>query len=76
MGRDVLSEVRLFENYFFTMRLGWDEGVAGACVGEKRKLIIPSGKAYGRNGIPGVIGQDATLVFNVQLLSINNKNEL
>ena len=56
--------------------IGWDEGVVGACVGEKRRLIIPSGKAYGMPGIPGVIGKDATLVFNVKVLAINGKQEL
>ena len=55
---------------------GWDEGVTGACVGEKRRLIIPAGKAYGPRGIPGVIPGGATLAFNVELLSINNNEEL
>ena len=29
---------------------GWDEGLFGSCAGEKRKLIIPSGKGYGASG--------------------------
>jgi FKBP-type peptidyl-prolyl cis-trans isomerase len=50
---------------------GWDQGVLGMKVGEKRKLTIPPSLAYpgGRPGIPA----NSTLIFEVQLLDINPK---
>ena len=47
---------------------GWDEGVVGMKVGGRRKLTIPSEMGYGKQGFPGAIPPDATLVFEVELL--------
>ncbi len=49
---------------------GWEEGVQGMCVGERRKLVIPSGKGYGASG-SGKIPGGATLVFDIELMGID-----
>lgn len=49
---------------------GWDDGVKGMKVGEKRKLVIPSELGYGPQAV-GSIPANSTLIFEVDLLKIN-----
>lgn len=48
---------------------GWDEGIVGMQVGEKKTLVIPPEKAYGPNDY-GPIPGNSTLTFEVELLEI------
>ena len=49
---------------------GWEEGVLGMCVGEKRKLIVPPDLGYGDQGAGDIIPGGATLYFEVELIEI------
>lgn len=52
---------------------GWDEGVSTMVPGERAKFTIQSHKAYGARGSPPTIPANATLVFDVELLSWTNE---
>ena len=74
-GRVFDSSVERDEPFQFVLGVGqviagWDQGVALLSVGEKARLTIPPELAYGKNGYPGAIPPNATLVFEVELLAI------
>jgi len=49
---------------------GWDIGVTGMKVGEKRKLEINPEFAYGEAGVGSIIPPNAKLIFDVELVEI------
>lgn len=51
--------------------VGWDKGLEGACIGEKRHLTIPADEGYGSRGVPGVIPANSPLHFHVEVMGKN-----
>jgi putative hemolysin len=49
---------------------GWEQGILGMQIGEKRKLTIAPELAYGQAGAGELIPSNATLIFEVELLTI------
>ncbi|KAG0364659.1 peptidyl-prolyl cis-trans isomerase FKBP2-like protein [Gamsiella multidivaricata] len=75
------SSVDRGRSFDFTLGIGqvikgWDQGLVGMCVGEKRKLTIPPNMAYGSRAMGAAIPANSALVFDVELLRINGKDEL
>lgn len=51
---------------------GWDVGLLGMCVGERREMYVPPILGYGSKGFPRAgVPPDATIVYDIELLSIN-----
>jgi peptidylprolyl isomerase len=50
---------------------GWDQGLVGMKAGGRRELIIPPDLGYGPQGSPPTIPGNATLVFIVDMVSID-----
>ena len=52
---------------------GWEQGLLGMKVGEKRRLTIPPDLGYGAKGAGAVIPPNATLVFEIEMLGIRGR---
>lgn len=54
---------------------GWDEGVVGMLLGEKRELKIAPEMGYGDRGAGSAIPPGATLIFEVELMGLQDPND-
>ncbi|TFK18298.1 hypothetical protein FA15DRAFT_628037 [Coprinopsis marcescibilis] len=52
---------------------GWDDGLQGMCVGEKRILTIPASLAYGSREVGNLIPANSALVFDTELVHLDSK---
>jgi FK506-binding protein 2 len=71
-GNDVSLFFVLGKQPFGQFPPGWDVGLVGMCVGERRRLILPPALGYGPSGLPRRnIPPNATLQYDVTLVSLN-----
>ena len=54
---------------------GWDQGVDGMLIGEKRVLTIAPDMGYGSRGAGNVIPPNATLIFEVELFDLESPTD-
>jgi FKBP-type peptidyl-prolyl cis-trans isomerase len=49
---------------------GWDQGIVGMRPGGRRRIVVPPELGYGRRGAGAKIPPNATLIFEVELVSV------
>ncbi|EUB61507.1 Peptidyl-prolyl cis-trans isomerase FPR2 [Echinococcus granulosus] len=49
---------------------GWNKGILGMCLQEKRRIFVPSSMGYGAGGRPPDVPENADLVFDIELSHI------
>ena len=53
--------------------VGWDDGVKGACIGEKRRVVVPARYGYGAEGIEGLVPKGATIILEIEVLELEDR---
>ena len=79
-GNKFDSSVDRGEKFHFTLGSGqvikgWDQGVAGMLIGEKRELTIAPEMGYGDRGAGNAIPPGATLVFEIELFGLEGPSD-
>lgn len=75
LGKQIDSSIKRGEPWSFVLGSGqvikgWDEGFRDMKVGGKRRLIIPSEMAYGKNGARTEVPPNAPLLFEIELIDV------
>lgn len=52
---------------------GWTEALQMMKAGAKWELVVPPELAYGEHGVGNIIGPNATLIFEIELLEVHKK---
>jgi len=52
---------------------GWNEGLVTMRTGGKRRLEVPAALAYGSQGVPDLVPPDTALVFDIELVAIDEQ---
>jgi len=68
-------KLQIYNNRHHQVIKGWDQGIDGMRVGEKRKLVVPSKLGYGKRGCKPDIPPNAVLYFEVSLKRIKSPQE-
>ncbi|HUG57389.1 MAG TPA: FKBP-type peptidyl-prolyl cis-trans isomerase, partial [Candidimonas sp.] len=53
----------------------WDQGLLGMKVGGKRKLFVPAHLAYGDRQMGPIIAPNSNLIFEIELLDVQTRDE-
>ncbi|KAI8059435.1 uncharacterized protein B0P05DRAFT_558686 [Gilbertella persicaria] len=51
---------------------GLEQGIDGMCVGEIRRLLIPSDLAYGATGLPNLVPANTAVIYEVEMLEVDS----
>ncbi len=77
---NIIEKFNHVQHFQFTYGIGvvikgWDIGLDGMKINEKRCLVIPPNLAYGSRGFGNIIEPNSTLIFEVQLIEIVENKE-
>lgn len=56
--------------------IGLENGIVGMKVGSKRKITCPPEMAFGKVGIPSLVPPNATIIYEVELMKIDNEESV
>ena len=52
------------------MLRGWEDALTGMRAGGRRLIVLPPSLAFGRDGVPGKVPENSTVVFDIEVVEI------